>query len=283
MEDLSFYIHYNGFISEENPTLFELFISYFSDALSFKTQDTNGDVFRQTINYLRADEKKDEDENFCSSLIKKNPGMDIGYLRYIMRKSNRATLISYNNTENLIKPMAVLVFKNGKYDNGELPYLYLDGMCSDQQSPIRGLGSQLLTIFIDAAKSVGFSFIELASASKKSSETWKKKGFKRQNGRRDPEGLPIYSLQLGGQEYKHVLLDIKHNNDILLCDEKCKNLGPIPKNLDSLNAINNYINASLETNINYNINKGGKKTKYTAKRDKIKKHRTKKYRAKKYK
>ena len=56
--DLSFYIHYNGLISEENPTFFELFITYFSGALLFKTQETDSEVFTQTIKYLRADEKK---------------------------------------------------------------------------------------------------------------------------------------------------------------------------------------------------------------------------------
>jgi hypothetical protein len=270
--DLSFYIHYNGVINEENPTFFELFITYFSGALLFKTQETDSEVFTQTIKYLRADEKKDENENFCSSLIKKTPGMDIGYLRHIMRKSNRVTLISYNNNETLIKPMAILVFKNGKYTDDETPYVYLDGICSDQQSPIRGIGSQLLSIFIDAAKTVGFSFIELASASKKASETWKKKGFQRKTGFRDEEGLQIYSLQLGGEEDKRVLLDLKHNNNILVCDKTCKNLGPMPRYFDSLNGINNYINASLVTNSNIKTNRGGKRTK----KHKEKKHRTKK-------
>ena len=166
----------------------------------------------------------------------------------------------------------------GKYSDEEPPYLYLDGMCSDQQSPIRGIGSQLLSIFIDAAKSVGFSYIELASASRKASETWKRKGFQRKTGFKDREGLPIYSLQLGGEEDKRVLIDLKHNNNILVCDKTCKNLGPMPRDLDSLNGINNYINASLDTNSNIKINKGGKRTK----KYRINKNRTKKQR-KKYK
>ena len=272
--DLSFYIHYNGIIHEENPTLFELFIPYFSGALSFNTQDTDNEVFDQTIRYLKLDNRKNKDENFCSSISKGIPGMNIGYLRDIMREPNKATLISYNNTGGVIKPMAVLVFKNGSRTDEEPPKLYLDGMCSDQQSPIRGIGSQLLSIFIDAAKTVGFQFIELASASKKATETWKKKGFERQPGRRDNGDLPIYSLQLGGEKDKHVLIDLKHNNDILVCDETCENLGPMPKDLDSLNGINNYIDAKLNF-----INKGGKKTK----KYKTKKHRTKKHRAKKRK
>lgn len=274
--DLSFYIHYNGIISEENPTLFELFISYFSGALSFNTQDTDNDVFDQTIRYLKLDNRKNKDENFCTSISKGIPGMNISYLRDIMREPNKATLISYNNTGGVIKPMAVLVFKNGNHtDEGETK-LYLDGMCSDQQSPIRGLGSQLLTIFIETAKTVGFEFIELASASKKATETWKKKGFERQEGRRDHDNLPIYSLQLGGEGDQHVLIDLKHNNDILVCDETCENLGPMPKDLDSLNGINDYINAKFETKLNFKINKGGKKTK----KYRTKKHRTKKHRKK---
>jgi len=277
MEDSSFYIHYNGVINEENPTLFDLFIIYFYGALSFKSQETDSEVFTQTIRYLRADEKKDENENFCSSLIKKTPGMDIGYLRHIMRKPNRGTLIYYDNKENDIKPMAILVFKNGKYTHDEIPYVYLDGMCSDQQSPIRGMGSQLLSIFIDAAKSVGFSFIDLASASKKASETWEKKGFQRKTGFRDKEGLPIYSLQLGGgEEHNRILIDLNHNNNILVCDKTCKNLGPIPKILDSLNGINNYINASLNINSNIKINKGGKTKRYKIKKYKTKKRKNKK-------
>ena len=165
--DLSFYIHYNGIISEQNPTLFDVFIPYFSGALSFNTQDTDSNVFDQTMRYLKLDNRKNKDENFCSSISKGVPGMNIGYLRDIMREPNKATLISYINTEGVIKPMAVLVFKNGSRTDEEPPKLYLDGMCSDQQSPVRGLGSQLLSIFIDTAKTVGFQFIELASASKK--------------------------------------------------------------------------------------------------------------------
>jgi hypothetical protein len=278
MEELSFYIHYNGIISEENPTLFDVFIPYFSGALSFNTQDTDSNVFDQTIRYLKLDNRKNKDENFCSSISKGVPGMNIGYLRDIMREPNKATLISYINTEGVIKPMAVLVFKNGSRTDDEPPKLYLDGMCSDQQSPVRGMGSQLLTIFIDTAKTVGFEFIELASASKKATETWKKKGFEKQPGRRDHDNLPIYSLQLGGEGDQHVLIDLKHNNDILVCDETCKNLGPMPKDLDSLNGINDYINAKFETKLNFKINKGGKKTK----KYRIKKYRTKKYRIKKY-
>ena len=277
--DLSFYIHYNGIISEENPTLFDVFIPYFSGALSFNTQDTDSNVFDQTMRYLKLDNRKNKDENFCSSISKGVPGMNIGYLRDIMREPNKATLISYINTEGVIKPMAVLVFKNGSRTDEEPPKLYLDGMCSDQQSPVRGLGSQLLSIFIDTAKTVGFQFIELASASKKATETWKKKGFEKQPGRRDHDNLPIYSLQLGGEGDKHVLIDLKHNNDILVCDETCKNLGPMPKDLDSLNGINDYINAKFETKLNFKINKGGKKTK----KYRIKKYRTKKYRTKKHK
>lgn len=277
----SFYIHYNGDIPNENPTLFDLFVTYFPGALSFKTQETDSEVFTQTIRYLRESGKKDEDENFCSSLKRNVPGMEIGYLRHIMRKPNRGTLIYYDNSENPIKPMAVLVFKNGKYTNEEAPYIYLDGMCSDQQNPIRGIGSQLLSIFIDAAKSVGFPFIELASASRKSSETWKKKGFQRKTGFKDEEGLPIYSLQLGGeQEGKRILLDLKHNNNILVCDKTCKNLGPIPKNFDSLNVINNYINTSLDAGMNVKINRGGKTKRYRTKKHRTKKHRTKKHKNK---
>lgn len=283
MEDVSFYIHYNGIIPEENPTLFELFITYFSGALLFNTQDTDSFVFDQTLRYLKLDNRKNKDENFCSSEKKGVPGMNIGYLRDIMREPNKATLISYNNTEGIIQPMAVLVFKNGSLtDEGESK-LYLDGMCSDQQSPIRGMGSQLLSIFIDAAKSTGFQFIELASASKKATETWKKKGFERQPGRRDHDDLPIYSLQLGGEgeEDTHVLIDLKHNNDILVCNETCKNLGPMPRDLDSLNGINNYINVSMNKNSNSKINKGGKKTKkHKTKKHKTKKHKTKKLRKK---
>jgi len=271
--DPSFYIHYNGTVSEDEPSLYDLFITYFSGALSFKTQhDDIDDIFKKTIRYLRADEKKNEDENFCTSLIREVPGMNIGYLKDIMREQNKGTLISYTNTEDGIKPMAILVFKNGTYKDDEAPYIYLDGMCADQQSPIRGIGSQLLSIFIDASKTVGFQFIELASASTKASETWKKKGFERQPGRRDHDKLPIYSLQLGGNGDKRVLIDLKHNNNILVCDKTCKNLGSLPKDLDSLNGINNYINASLDTNSNMKINKGGKRTK----KRKTKKRKTKK-------
>ena len=75
MEGLSFYIHYNGIIPEENPTLFEMFIPYFSGALSFNTQDTDTDsnVFNQTIRYLKLDNRKNKDENFCSSISKGVP------------------------------------------------------------------------------------------------------------------------------------------------------------------------------------------------------------------
>jgi hypothetical protein len=294
MEGLSFYIHYNRIIPEENTTLLDLFVIYFSGALSFKTQDTDSEVFNQTLRYLKLDNRKNEDENFCTSISKGIPGMDIGYLRDIMRNPNNGTLISYINTEGVIKPMAVLVFKNGNYTDEAPPILYLDGMCSDQQSPIRGIGSQLLTTFINAAREVGFQFIELASASKKATETWKKKGFERQPGRRDHDNLPIFSLQLGGEEEgegeeKRVLIDLKHNNDILVCDEKCKNLGPLPKVLDSLNGINNYINEKFDTKSNFKINKGGKKTKkyktkkYKTKKHKLKKNKTKKIKTKKHK
>ena len=278
--DLSFYIHYNGIIPEENHTLFELLIPYFSAALSFNTQDTDSEVFDQTIRYLKLDNRKNKDENFCTSISKGIPGMNIKYLRDIMRESNNATLISYNNTGGVIKPISILVFKNGNHtDEGESK-LYLDGMCSDQQSPIRGMGSQLLSIFINAAKTVGFQFIELASASKKATETWKKKGFERQPGRRDHDDLPIYSLQLGGEGDKHVLIDLKHNNDILVCDETCKNLGPMPKDIDSLNGINNYIDEKL----NLKKNKGGKKIKkYRTKKRKTKNLRAKKRKTKKRK
>lgn len=279
MEGLSFYIHYNGDISEENPTLFEMFVTYFSGGLSFNTQDTDLEVFTQTLKYLKLDNRKNKDENFCSSVSKGIPGMDIGYLRYIMRKQNNATLISYNNTEGVIQPMAVLVFKNGSLTDEEPPKLYLDGMCSDQQNPTRGLGSQLLNIFMVAARETGYQYIELASASKKATETWKKKGFKRQEGRRDHDDLPIYSLQLGGEGGTRVLIDLNHNNNILVCDETCKNLGPLPKNLNSLNGINNYINEKFDAKSNSKINKGGKKTK----KYRIKKYKTKKYRTKKNK
>jgi hypothetical protein len=282
--ETSFYIHYNRIIPEENPTLFDMFITYFSAALSFNTQDTDSDVFTQTIRYLKLDNRKNKDENFCSSISKGIPGMNIGYLRDIMRESNNATLISYNNTEGVIQPMSILVFKNGNYTDEEEPKLYLDGMCSDQQSPIRGMGSQLLTIFIDAAKSTGFSFIELASASKKATETWKKKGFERQPGRKDHDDLPIYSLQLGGEGGERVLIDLKHNNDILVCDETCENLGPMPKDLDSLNGINNYIKEKFEEKSNSKINKGGKKTKrHKTKRHKTKRHKTKRHKTKRRK
>lgn len=284
MEGLSFYIHYNGIIPEENPTLFEMLIPYFVGALSFNTQDTDSEVFNQTLRYLKLDNRKNEDENFCTSMSKEIPGMDIGYLRDIMRKPNNGTLISYNNFEGVIQPMAVLVFKNGNYTDESQPILYLDGMCSDQQSPIRGLGSQLLTMFIDSAREVGFKFIELASASKKATETWKKKGFERKPGVRDHDDLPVFSLQLGGEGEgeERVLIDLKHNNNILVCDEKCKNLGPLPKNFNSLNAINNYINEKFEEKSNTKINKGGKKTKkYKTKKYKMKKHITKKHKTKK--
>jgi len=274
--DLSFYIHYNRIIPEDNPTLFDMFVTYFSGALSFKTQYTNSEVFNETLRYLKLDNKKNKDENFCSSITKGIPGMNIGYLRDIMREPNNVTLITYNITEGVIKPISILVFKNGNNTDEENPKLYLDGMCSDQQSPIRGMGSQLLSIFIDTAKTVGFQFIELASASKKATETWKKKGFERQKGRRDHDNLPIYSLQLGGEGDKHVLIDLKHNNNILVCDKTCKNLGPMPKDFDSLNGINNYIKAKFESKFNFKINKGGKKTKkYRIKKNRTKKRKTK--------
>jgi hypothetical protein len=279
--ELSFYIHYNGVISED-PTLFEMFVSHFDSVLNFKTQHTDTEeVFGKTLSYLKSSKRQNKDENFCSSISKGVPGMNIGYLRDIMRKPNNATLISYNNTEGVIQPMAILVFKKGNPTDEDIPNLYLDGMCSDQQSSIKGMGSQLLSIFIDTAKEVGFQFIELASASKKATETWKKKGFERQPGRRDHDDLPIYSLQLGGEGDKHVLIDLKHNNDILVCDETCKNLGPMPKDLDSLSGINNYINDKFEEKSNSKINKGGKKTKkHKTKKYKTKKHRTKKRRTK---
>jgi hypothetical protein len=164
---VSFYIHYNGIISEKNNTLFEMFISYFSGALSFKTQDTDNKIFDQTLVYLR-NNRINKNENFCGSKRNKVPGMRLGYLKYAMRKPDNGTLISYSiDEEGNFNPMAILVFKNGNLtDQGE-PKLYLDGMCSDQLRPIKGMGSQLLSIFIDTAKEVGFRFIELASASKK--------------------------------------------------------------------------------------------------------------------
>ena len=280
--DLSFYIHYNGVISED-PTLFEMFVSHFDSALNFKTQNTDSDVFNQTLKYLKYSKRQNKDENFCSSISKGVPGMNIGYLRDIMRKPNNATLISFNNTEGVIQPMAILVFKNGKPTDEEITNLYLDGMCSDQQSSIKGMGSQLLSIFIDTAKVVGFQFIELASASKKATETWKRKGFERDTQkRRDHDELPIYSLKLQkggereGEEDMHVLIDLKHNNNILVCDETCKNLGPLPEEFNSLNEINNYVNDKFETN-NKGLGKKHKTRKYKSKKNKTRKNKSRKY------
>ena len=51
-----------------------------------------------------------------------------------------------------------------------------------------------------------------------------------------------------------------------------------------VNEINNYINSTFETNSNFKINKGGKKTKkYRTKKHKTKKYRIKKIRTKKHK
>jgi len=274
--DTFFYIHYNGFFSEDNHTLFEMLISYFSGALLFKTQDTDSEVFDKTLRYLKLSKRANRDEDFCSSKIKKVPGMNIGYLRDIMRKPNNATLISYSiNENNDFKPMAILVFKNGYPTDKDIPTLYLDGMCADQQSSIRGMGSQLLSIFFDAAKTVGFQFIELASASKQATATWIKKGFERLLGRKDREGLPLLFKKLGGGDDAHVMIDLKHNNDILVCDETCDNLGPLPSGqLNSLDDINNYINEQIE------IKKEGGKNK---KKHKTRKHRTRKYKTRKYK
>ena len=289
--DLSFYIHYNGVISED-PTLFEMFVSHFDSALNFKTQNTDSDVFNQTLKYLKYSKRQNKDENFCSSISKGVPGMNIGYLRDIMRKPNNATLISYNNTEGVIQPMAILVFKNGNSTDGFHKNLYLDGMCSDQQSSIKGMGSQLLSIFIDTAKEVGFQFIELASASRKATETWKRKGFERDTQkRRDHDELPIYSLKLQkggeregeGEEGMHVLIDLKHNNNILVCDETCKNLGPLlPEEFNSLNEINNYVNDKFETN-NKGLGKKHKTRKYKSKKNKTRKYKSKKNKTRKNK
>ncbi len=283
--DLSFYIHYNGVISEENPTLFEMFISHFDSILNFKTEDTDSDVFNQTLIYLKSSKRQNKDENFCGSKQKGVLGMNIGYLRDVMRKPNNATLISYNNTKGVIQPMAILVFKNGNSTDGYHQNLYLDSMCSDQQSSTRGMGSQLLSIFMDTARDVGFQFIELASASKKATATWKQKGFERHpEGDKDPGGLPkyFYDLQKGGEADERegdmsVLIDLKHNNNILVCDETCKNLGSlVPEEFNSLDEINNYVNETFETN-----KKGGKKHK--TRKYKTRKYKTRKYKTRKYK
>jgi hypothetical protein len=274
---VSFYIHYNGNIPTENHTLFELFILYFSDALLFKTQETDPEVFNQTLDYLKR-YRINKNENFCGSKEKGVPGMRLGYLKYAMRKPNYATLISYSIDEkgNNFRPMAILVFKNGNPTDKGPPKLFLDGMCSDQLRPIKGMGSQLISIFIDAAKDVGFQFIELAAASKQAVATWKKKGFEKQIGVKSPGGLPIYSKQLGGEGDTHILIDLQHNNNILVCDETCKNLGPLlPEEFNSLDGIDNYINEQI------GIKKGGGKTKkYKTKKYKTKKHKTKRYKTK---
>ena len=268
--DTFFYIHYNGIIPRENHTLFEMFILYFSDVLSFQTQHIYSEVFPQTLDYLRKS-RLSKDENFCGSKKKGVPGMRLGYLKEIMREENKATLISYGIEGGQINPRAILVFKNGKDADIYNPSLYLDGMCSDQLRPIKGMGSQLLSIFIDAAKEVGFQFIELASASKQATVTWRKKGFERDLQRRlDPDGLPIFSKQLGGEDTAHVMIDLQHNNNILVCDETCDNLGPLPSGqLNSLDDINNYIDEQIEIK-----KEGGKKQK---------KHKTRKYKTRKYK
>lgn len=295
--DTFFYIHYNGIIPQENHTLFEMFILYFSDVLSFKTQDTDSGVFDKTLDYLR-NTRQSKDENFCGSEQRGVPGMRLGYLKQIMREKNKATLISYGIEEGQIIPRAILVFKNGYPTAEDNPNLYLDGMCSDQLRPIKGMGSQLLSIFIGAAKNVGFEFIELASASKQATVTWKKKGFERDLQKRlDHDKLPIYSLNLqevkkrktdyddeltpevkklkGGEGNSRVMIDLKHNNDILVCDETCNNLGPLPSGqLNSLDDINNYINEQIEIK-----KEGGKKQK----KHKTRKHRTRKHRTRKYK
>ena len=293
MAALSFYIHYNGVIPEEDPSLFEMFILHFDSVLNFKTQDTDSDVFDQTLSYLKSSKRQNKDENFCGSIKRGVPGMNIGYLRDIMRKPNNATLISYNNTEGVFQPMAILVFKKGNSTDEFNQKLYVDSMCSNQQSPTRGMGSQLLSIFIDTARDVGFQFIELASASKKATATWIEKGFKRHSEKeRDKHGLPkyFYELQKGGEEGKgdmHVLIDLKHNNNILVCDETCENLGPLlPEEFNSLDEINNYVNKNFDTNT-----KGGnkrktrrvKKRKHRTRRVKTKKYRTKKYKRRRYK
>lgn len=290
MAALSFYIHYNGTIPEKDHTLFEMFISHFSnDKLNFKTEDTSRKVFRLTLKYLNK-HNKNEDENFCGSKERGVPGMHLDYLIDLMLEPNNATLISHSIDENgKFKPMAILVFKNGNSTDELNQNLYLDGMCSDQQSPIRGMGSQLLSIFINAATEVGFQFIELASASKKATETWKNKGFKRdQLKRKDYGNLPIYLLNLqekktkmeeqkGGEGDIHVRIDLKNNNNILVCDDRCENLGPLlPEKIDSLDdIINNYINKKFEAN-----KKGGKKHK--TKKYKTRKYRTRRYKTKKY-
>lgn len=282
--NLSFYIHYNGVIPEEEPSLFEMFISHFDSVLNFKTEDTSRNVFRRTLKYLNK-HNKNEDENFCGSKERGVPGMNLDYLIDLMLEPNNATLISHGiDEEGKFKPFAILVFKNGNPTDGDTPNLYLDGMCSDQQIPIRGMGSQLLSIFINAARDVGFHFIELASASKKATETWKRKGFERdQLKRKDHDKLPIYSLNLqekktkmeeqkGGEGDIYVRIDLNNNNNILVCGERCENLGPLlPKEFDSLDdRINNYITEKFEAN-----KKGGKKHK--TRRIRTRKHKTKKY------
>lgn len=294
MEALSFYIHYNGVIPEENHTLFEMFISHFSDALDFKTQDTDSDVFDQTLRYLKYSKRQNKDENFCGSIKRGVPGMNIGYLRDIMRKPNNATLISYNNTEGVIQPMAILVFKKGNSTDEFNQNLYLDSMCSNQQSPTRGMGSQLLSIFIDTARDVGFQFIELASASKKATTTWKNKGFKRHpEGDRDHDGLPkyFYELQKGGEGGEggdmRVLIDLNHNNNILVCDETCENLGPLlPEEFNSLDEINNYVNENFDTNTKgegKHITRKHKTKRYRTRKNRTKKYKRRKYRTRRYK
>jgi hypothetical protein len=67
-----------------------------------------------------------------------------------------------------------------------------------------------------------------------------------------------------------------------VCDEKCKNLGPMPKDLDSLSGINNYIKEKFEEKSNSKINKGGKTKKHKTQKHKTKKHRTQKHKTKKH-
>ena len=79
--DLSFYIHYNGIIPEEDTTLFDIFIPYFSGALSFNTQDTDSNVFEQTMRYLKLDNRK-------NIIIPKNPSKYV-IIRHINKLRTR--------------------------------------------------------------------------------------------------------------------------------------------------------------------------------------------------